>query len=220
MTTFARAWEPGPDLAAYACRNCSGSSRATIVANWVSSSSVREAPIPCKPDRGEPNQPWLRLRVPWGGHNIVGLRVEDVMRLACFSVTIFLALMSSAVQAQQSPGKPGDTIGHPPPLPGPPLLSEPSSTARPVPANPTPQATGPAPTGYTGAYATAGTPPTLYSAGPLPQSSEGPGLNIVGPDGVSTRTVKAVPCGVAAQETDGFTTCVGIPDQSPYRRRR
>jgi hypothetical protein len=142
------------------------------------------------------------------------------MRLACFSVTIFLALMSSEVQAQQSPGKPGDTIGHPPPLPGPPLLSEPSSTARPVPANPTPQATGPAPTGYTGAYAPAGTPPTLYSAGPLPQSSEGPGLNIVGPDDVSTRTVKAVPCGVAARETDGFTTCVGIPDQSPYRRRR
>jgi hypothetical protein len=95
------------------------------------------------------------------------------MRLASFSVTVFLALMSSAVQAQQSPGAPGDTIGHPPPLPGPPPLSDPSATARPVPA------TGPAPTGYTGAYAPAGTPPIPYSLGPLPQSSE------VSSDGVS-----------------------------------
>lgn len=82
------------------------------------------------------------------------------MRLISFPVTIFLALMSSAVQAQQSPGVPGDTIGHPPPLAGPPPLSQPSSTARP------PQATGSAPAGYTGAYAPAGTPPTPYSAGP------------------------------------------------------
>ena len=38
----------------------------------------------------------------------------------------------------------------------------------------------------------------------------GPGLNIVGRDGVSTRTVRAVPCSTAAQETDGTTTCVGL----------
>jgi hypothetical protein len=39
----------------------------------------------------------------------------------------------------------------------------------------------------------------------------GPGRDVVGPDG-TTKTVKAVPCGTAARETDGFTTCVGIPD--------
>jgi hypothetical protein len=37
------------------------------------------------------------------------------------------------------------------------------------------------------------------------------GLAVPGPDGISTRTVKARPCGVAAHETDGFTTCIGIP---------
>jgi hypothetical protein len=133
------------------------------------------------------------------------------MRLISFSVTIFLALMSWAVQAQQSPGTPGDTIGRLPPLPGPPPISGPPSAAQP--------ATAGAP-GYTGAYAPAGTPPTTpYYTGPLPQASEGPGLNTVGPDG-STRTVKAVPCGLFARETDGFTTCVGIPDQSSGRRRR
>lgn len=37
------------------------------------------------------------------------------------------------------------------------------------------------------------------------------GLAKSGPDGVSTRIVKPRPCGVAAHETDGTTTCVGIP---------
>ena len=37
------------------------------------------------------------------------------------------------------------------------------------------------------------------------------GLAKPGPDGVSTRIVKPIPCGVAAHETDGTTTCVGIP---------
>jgi hypothetical protein len=187
----------------------------------VSTSRVEVLRHPGNCNRDPPNQRLLRLRVPCGGHKVIGLRVEGAMRLVCFSVTVFLALMSSAVQAQQSPGTLGDTIGHPPPLPGPPPLSEPSSTARPqpAPANPTSKASGPAAAGYTGAYAPAGTPPTPYSTGPLPQSSEGPGLNTVGPDG-TTRTVKAVPCGAAARETDGFTTCVGIPDQGPGRRRR
>ena len=43
------------------------------------------------------------------------------------------------------------------------------------------------------------------------------GLDIVASDGVSTKTVKAVPCGRAARETDGFTTCVGIPSE-PARK--
>jgi hypothetical protein len=70
-----------------------------------------------------------------------------------------------------------------------------------------------APKGYTGAYAPAGTPPTPYSTGPLPAIDTGTGRVIAEPDG-STKTVKAVPCSPAARETDGFTTCVGIPDNT------
>jgi hypothetical protein len=39
------------------------------------------------------------------------------------------------------------------------------------------------------------------------------GLDKVASDGVSTVTVKAAPCSAAAKETDGFTTCVGIPSE-------
>ena len=46
------------------------------------------------------------------------------------------------------------------------------------------------------------------------------GLDKVGDDGVSTKTVKAVPCSTAARETDGSTTCVGIPDAGERRPRR
>jgi hypothetical protein len=56
--------------------------------------------------------------------------------------------------------------------------------------------------------------------GPLPEVNTGPGLNIVGPDGVSTKTVKAVPCGLAARETDGTTTCVGTSEGGKARKRR
>jgi len=38
------------------------------------------------------------------------------------------------------------------------------------------------------------------------------GLDEVAEDGISTKTVKAVPCATAARETDGTTTCIGIPD--------
>src|SRR6267378_4681523 len=99
------------------------------------------------------------------------------MRLISFSVTISLALLSSATLAQQQTP---ESIGSPPPLPGP-------------------------------AYAPAGTPPTPYSTGRLPPEDTGTGLNVVGPDG-STKTVKAVPCSIASRETDGSTTCVGLPD--------
>jgi hypothetical protein len=50
---------------------------------------------------------------------------------------------------------------------------------------------------------------------PMPTS----GLARPGPDGVSTVLVAARPCGVAAHETDGTTTCIGIPDRSPNLRR-
>jgi hypothetical protein len=46
------------------------------------------------------------------------------------------------------------------------------------------------------------------------------GLTKPGPDGVSTVIVAARSCGVAAHETDGTTTCIGIPDRSPNLRRR
>jgi len=142
------------------------------------------------------------------------------MRGITLPMVAVLSLLASAAPAQQPPAATGDTIGHPPPIPGPPPISEPSSTPQPAPANSSPRATEPAAKGYTGAYAPAGTPPTPYSTGPLPMATQGPGLNIVDADGVTTRTVKAVPCGVAARETDGSTTCVGIPDQSPRKRRR
>jgi hypothetical protein len=45
------------------------------------------------------------------------------------------------------------------------------------------------------------------------------GLAEPGPDGVSTVIVAARPCGVAARETDGTTTCIGIPDRSPNLSR-
>jgi hypothetical protein len=41
--------------------------------------------------------------------------------------------------------------------------------------------------------------------------ASGPGLAETGPDGVSTKIVPARPCSTAAHETDGTTTCIGIP---------
>ena len=57
-------------------------------------------------------------------------------------------------------------------------------------------------------------PPTAGAApvvgGPLISESD-TGLNKVAADGVSTQSVRAVGCSVAARETDGTTTCIGIP---------
>ena len=72
----------------------------------------------------------------------------------------------------------------------------------------------------TGAPVPSGAPSPLPFGGPLPKVNTGPGLNIVGPDGVSTKTVKAVPCGLAARETDGTTTCVGTSEGGKARKRR
>jgi hypothetical protein len=69
------------------------------------------------------------------------------------------------------------------------------------------------PNGYAGAYVPApasGAVSDQPVGGRFPEAVTGPGLNIVGPDGVSTKTVRAVPCSTAAQETDGTTTCVGL----------
>jgi hypothetical protein len=150
-----------------------------------------------------------------------GISMEASMRSISFSVTALLALLSSAALAQQPSGTKGETIGHPPPLPGPPSNSEPSSTTQAAPTDSTPRASNPAPKGYTGAYAPAGTPPTPYSTGPLPKEDGGLSRDVAGPDG-STKRVKAIPCSTAARETDGSTTCIGIPDERerPKKRRR
>ena len=72
------------------------------------------------------------------------------------------------------------------------------------------------PQGYTGAYGPPG-PATPYSKGPLPEIDTGTGRTIVEPDG-STKSVKAAPCSTAARETDGITTCIGIPDKKSKDR--
>ena len=71
-----------------------------------------------------------------------------------------------------------------------------------------------APKGYIGAYGPDA--PDKAFGGPVPEVYPGPGLDKVGPDGISTKVVKAVPCSTAARETDGTTTCIGIP--GPIRR--
>jgi hypothetical protein len=147
------------------------------------------------------------------------------MRSIPVLVCVFAALISSSTLAQQpGSGTTGETIGSPPPLPGPPPLTEPSAMPKPAdtPAKSDAPAKGDAANtkGYLGAYAPAGSANTPYSTGPLPSQSAGPGLNVIAPDGASTKTVRAVPCSTSARETDGFTTCVGVPDQSPSRRRR
>jgi hypothetical protein len=73
---------------------------------------------------------------------------------------------------------------------------------------------------------TVGVAPSAPAPGPdvVPQPG-GPlnpgtqtGRDVVASDGVSTKTVKAVPCSTVARETDGSATCIGIPD-APERKR-
>jgi hypothetical protein len=53
--------------------------------------------------------------------------------------------------------------------------------------------------------------------GPLHPAAQ-TGRDIVADDGVSTKTVGAVPCTTAARETDGTTTCIGIPSARERKR--
>jgi hypothetical protein len=84
----------------------------------------------------------------------------------------------------------------------------------------TPTATGDS----TASPAVTASPPSTVGAAPSVGGSLHPGTTVgldkVGDDGVSTKTVKAVPCGTAARETDGSTTCVGIPEPGASRSRR
>jgi hypothetical protein len=140
------------------------------------------------------------------------------MRKIWLSVASSSVLLSLAALAQPA----GETIGHPPPLAGPPPAAGPPQAATPSgTVAPSPQAGAPAAKGYLGAYTSGpAAAPTPYTTGPLPLANTGPGLNVVGPDGVSTKAVRAIPCGSAARETDGFTTCVGISDEPVQRKRR
>jgi hypothetical protein len=66
-----------------------------------------------------------------------------------------------------------------------------------------------APKGYIGA--SGADAPNRPFGGSEPDVYPGPGLDKVGSDGISTEVVKAAPCSTAARETDGTTTCIGIP---------
>jgi hypothetical protein len=65
------------------------------------------------------------------------------------------------------------------------------------------------PKGYTGAYGPDA--PNKAFGGPVSEVYPGAGRDEVGPYGISTKVVKAAPCSTAARETDGTTTCIGIP---------
>jgi hypothetical protein len=55
-------------------------------------------------------------------------------------------------------------------------------------------------------------PPEVRGVAEQPPSSP-TGLTKPAEDGVSTKIVPARPCSTAARETDGTTTCVGIPSR-------
>lgn len=124
------------------------------------------------------------------------------MRLMSVSITFFLSLLSTTALAQQPPGLSPNTQNAPPLVAAPPV-AEPSKK----PAE-----------GYTGAYGPPG-PSKPYWTGPLPAADTGPGRTVVEPDG-SVKTTKAVPCSTFARETDGTTTCIGIPEESKAKKRR
>jgi hypothetical protein len=65
-------------------------------------------------------------------------------------------------------------------------------------------------------------PPSMPITGAAPAvgGPQNPGTTVGmsrSTDDGSTETVRAVPCTRAARETDGSTTCVGIPDRGPGR---
>jgi hypothetical protein len=95
-----------------------------------------------------------------------------------------MLVLSPAAFAQQTSGTTGESVNPPPAA----VVS------------PSPIAAGTAPL--------AGNAPEAGS--PLFPASD-TGLDKVANDGISTKTVRAAPCGTAARETDGTTTCVGIP---------
>ena len=113
------------------------------------------------------------------------------MRKITIFVAISLTLIPFAASAQQAPG----TVGSSPPPAGDIAPPPPMGVGAPSRVEVTPQPGSPL----------------------LPGTQTG--LDKVAEDGISTKTIKAVPCSTFARETDGTTTCVGIPDP-PARRRK
>jgi hypothetical protein len=101
-----------------------------------------------------------------------------------------LTLLSTAALAQQSAPTLGETIGSPPPISGPP----------PAPLPPPPDAA----------------PQADHSAPPTPEKNANAVTDIDPPK----RVVKSVRCSASARETDGSTTCIGIPDERVRNKRR
>jgi len=66
--------------------------------------------------------------------------------------------------------------------------------------------------------------PITTGSAPVVGSPQNPGTTVglsrTADDGVSTDTVRAVPCTTSARETDGSTTCIGIPERGAGRSRR
>jgi hypothetical protein len=125
------------------------------------------------------------------------------MRMSAFSIIMALAVTSSAGLAQQRPGTatgPGPALS-PPPLSDPPPLIPPPPAVTMPPAVPTPSAAG----------VTALTPGSHSSSA---------GADSAGNDVSSTASVKFVPCGRFARETDGSTTCNGIPEAGSRTKRK
>jgi hypothetical protein len=83
-----------------------------------------------------------------------------------------------------------------------------------IPDGPPPMLAPPALGGPGPAQLNGAAPPP--AAGVLPSTT--PGSYQVDDD-VSKKAVKAAPCSTAARETDGFTTCIGIPDNHERSRK-
>jgi hypothetical protein len=123
------------------------------------------------------------------------------MRMSAFSIIAVLAVTSSTGLAQQAPGT---ATGPGPALPPPPL-------SEPLPVVPPPLSAPAPPAAPTPAAAGVTAPPAA------PRSA---GADSADKDMSSTVSVKPVPCGRFARETDGSTTCIGIPEPGSRAKRR
>jgi hypothetical protein len=130
------------------------------------------------------------------------------------SISLAFALLLAALSAgfalaQGAQNTDGGVTGGPGPYPSPGAYPSP---ARPTDAPTAGPGTPPRPpvTGQSGPAL----PDTVKGAAEQQTASATVGRSTPGPDGATT-IVPARPCSRAARETDGFTTCVGIP---PRRR--
>jgi hypothetical protein len=114
------------------------------------------------------------------------------MRITAFPIVLLAVIGSSVCLAQQSPN----------PIEGP------GPAASPPPLTP-PQAAPPPPAAAVPALPSA---PALQAPRNTPDSAESAEA--------TTANVRAVPCSRSARETDGTTTCIGIPERRSKPRRQ